>query len=133
MNDQWYLILADGLLILHTLLVAFVILGLLATFVGYFRRWRWVRNLWFRLSHLLVIAVVVAQSWLGMICPLTTWEMALRQKAGEVGYQGSFVEHWLQSILYYSAPGWVFVLGYTLFGALVIVSWFLVKPKKKDP
>ena len=65
-----------------------------------------------------------------MICPLTTWEVALRQKAGQAGYEGSFVEHWLQSILYYSAPNWVFVLGYSLFGALVIASWFLVRPMK---
>lgn len=130
MSDHWFLIFADLLLILHTLLVAFVILGLLATFIGYVRNWRWVRNYWFRLSHLVVIAVVVLQSWLGVPCPLTSWEMALRERAGEAGYDGSFIEHWLQSLLYYSAPDWVFILVYTVFGALVVLSWFLVRPRR---
>lgn len=128
MNDQWLLILADSLLIFHTLLVAFVIFGLVAVFVGRFRNWRWVRNVWFRLTHLVVIGVVVLQSWLGVLCPLTEWEMALRESAGQPGYEGSFIQHWLQSILYYSAPEWVFILAYTLFGSLVVASWFLVRP-----
>lgn len=130
MSDHWFLIFADLLLILHTLLVAFVILGLLATLIGYVRNWRWVRNYWFRLSHLVVIAVVVLQSWLGVLCPLTSWEMALRERAGEAGYDGSFIEYWLQSLLYYSAPDWVFILVYTVFGALVVLSWFLVRPRR---
>lgn len=131
MNNQWFLIFADALLILHTLLVAFVILGLVATFVGYLRGWLWVRNVWFRLTHLLVIGVVVLQAWLGVICPLTSWEMALRAKAGQAGYEGSFIQHWLQSILYYSAPDWVFILAYTVFGALVLASWFVVRPGRQ--
>ena len=130
MDSQWLLIFADALLILHTILVAFVILGLVATFAGYFLNWRWVRNFWFRLSHLAVIAIVVLQSGLGVLCPLTSWEMALRAKAGEAGYEGSFIQHWLQSILYYSAPDWVFILAYTVFGALVLASWFVVRPRR---
>ncbi len=130
MDSRWLLIFADTLLILHTMLVVFVILGLVATFAGYFCQWRWVRNFWFRLSHLIVIGVVVLQSWLGVLCPLTAWEMALRAKAGEAGYEGSFIQHWLQSILYYSAPDWVFILAYTVFGALVLASWFVVRPER---
>ncbi|WP_339750916.1 DUF2784 domain-containing protein [uncultured Marinobacter sp.] len=130
MGTQWLLVLADLLLILHTLLVAFVILGLVATFAGHFVGWQWVRHFWFRLSHLIVIGIVVLQSWLGVLCPLTDWEMALRAKAGEAGYEGSFIQHWLQSILYYSAPAWVFILVYTVFGALVLASWFLVRPRR---
>jgi glucan phosphoethanolaminetransferase (alkaline phosphatase superfamily) len=129
MGNDWLLILADALLIFHTMLVAFVILGLVAVYAGYFLKWQWVRNLWFRLSHLTVIAIVVLQSWFGVICPLTEWEMALRERAGDSGYEGSFIQYWLQSILYYSAPEWVFVLGYTVFGALVLVSWFVVRPR----
>ena len=130
MDSRWLLVFADTLLILHTMLVGFVILGLVATFAGYFCQWRWVRNFWFRLSHLIVIGVVVLQSWLGVLCPLTAWEMALRAKAGEAGYEGSFIQHWLQSILYYSAPDWVFILAYTVFGALVLASWFVVRPER---
>ena len=128
MKDQWFLILADLLLILHVALVAFVILGLVAIFVGGALGWSWVRNLWFRLSHLTVIGIVVLQAWLGVLCPLTSWEMALRNKAGGAVYEGSFIQHWLHSILYYSAPDWVFIMGYTMFGTLVLASWFVVRP-----
>lgn len=130
MNTQWFQILADLLLVFHTLLVVFVIFGLVATLVGYFRQWHWVRNLWFRLSHLMVIGIVVLQAWLGVLCPLTIWEMELRAKAGQGGYEGSFIQHWLETILYYNAPDWVFILVYTLFGALVLASWFLVRPRR---
>lgn len=130
MNAQWFQILADLLLVFHTLLVVFVIFGLVATLVGYFRQWNWVRNLWFRLSHLVVIGIVVLQAWLGVLCPLTIWELALRAKAGQGGYEGSFIQHWLETILYYNAPDWVFILVYTLFGTLVLASWFLVKPRR---
>ncbi|MGP9833039.1 DUF2784 domain-containing protein [Marinobacter sp. NSM] len=130
MDANWFQIFADLLLLFHILLVAFVIFGLVATLVGYFRQWSWVRNLWFRLSHLVVIGIVVLQAWLGVLCPLTIWEMELRAKAGQGGYEGSFVQHWLETILYYNAPDWVFILVYTLFGALVLASWFLVRPRR---
>ncbi|MBE0486035.1 DUF2784 domain-containing protein [Marinobacter sp.] len=130
MDANWFQILADLLLAFHTLLVMFVIFGLLATLIGYFRQWNWVRNIWFRLSHLVVIGIVVLQAWLGVLCPLTIWEMELRAKAGQGGYEGSFIQHWLQTMLYYNAPDWVFILVYTLFGTLVLASWFLVRPRR---
>lgn len=128
MDARWFQIFADLLLVLHTLLVTFVLFGLVATFLGYVFKWAWVRHFWFRFSHLVVIGVVVLQSWLGVLCPLTAWEMALRERAGDAGYEGSFIQHWLQSILYYTAPDWVFILSYSVFGALVLASWFLVRP-----
>jgi hypothetical protein len=75
--------------------------------------------------------VVVAQAWLGVICPLTTLEMWLREKAGEATYAGSFVEHWLQDLLYYEAPPWVFVAAYSAFGLLVLATWWYFPPKSK--
>ena len=124
-----YLLLADALLLTHVLFVAFVIFGLLFTITGRFLGWSWVRNPYFRLTHVVAIGVVVLQSWLGMICPLTIWEMALRAKAGDATYAGTFVAHWLQTILYYQAPNWVFALVYTIFGLLVAASWIWVRPR----
>ncbi|MEM1113061.1 MAG: DUF2784 domain-containing protein [Pseudomonadota bacterium] len=122
------LLLADLVLLLHVVFVAFVVLGLVAILLGGWLDWRWVRRRWFRALHLLGIGVVALQAWLGVICPLTTLEMALRQAAGAETYSGSFIQHWLQSLLYYSAPPWVFIAVYTAFGALVLASWFLVPP-----
>ena len=121
---------ADTILVVHSLFVVFVLFGLILIFVGYFRNWRWVRNIWFRTIHLLAIAIVAIQSWIGIICPLTIWEMSLRDKAGEAIYSGSFLRHWLHYLLYYDAPEWVFITAYTVFGALVLASWFVVRPTR---
>lgn len=122
------LLLADAILVVHVLFVCFVVFGLLAIYLGYALNWQWVRNLRFRLLHLVAIGIVVVQSWLGMICPLTVWEMALRKQAGAVTYAGSFIQHWLHQLLYYSAPDWAFMLLYSAFGLLVLASWFVVRP-----
>ncbi len=118
------------MLFLHVLFVAFVIVGLVLVLVGGFLGWSWVRNRTFRVVHLVAIGIVVLQSWFGMICPLTTIEMALRARAGDATYTGSFIAHWLESLLYYQAPAWVFAVCYTAFGMLVIASWFWVRPRK---
>ncbi len=128
-SSSAYLIAADAVLLLHFGFVVFVVLGLLLILSGGLRGWRWVRNPWFRLAHLCAIAVVVLQSWLSVICPLTTLEMALRQRAGDATYPGSFIGHWLETLLYYRAPAWVFIVIYTLFGALVLASWLWVRPR----
>ncbi len=77
------------------------------------------------------ILVVVAQSWAGLLCPLTTLEQWFRTRAGEVSYDGSFIQYWLERFLYYDAPWWVFVMAYTSFGLLVIVTWVGFPPRKK--
>lgn len=130
--DSAYLLAADALLIAHTLFVAFVVFGLVAIYLGFWLSWSWVRNLWFRVLHLCAIGFVVMQSWLGAICPLTIWEMQLRGKAGQSTYDGSFIQYWLQSILYYEAPEWVFIVLYTVFGILVFASWFIVHPRWRN-
>lgn len=110
-------------------LLSLVVAGLILVFVGKVRKWWWVRNPWFRIIHLIAISVIVIQSWFNVICPLTTFEMALRSRAGEAVYRGSFIAHWLERFLYYQAPPWVFIVCYTAFAALVIGSWFWVSPR----
>lgn len=128
-SNSSYILAADLILFSHVAFVAFVVLGLALIWLGKLLHWHWVRNPWFRLAHLLAIGFVVVESWLGVICPLTRWEMALRERAGEAGYAGSFIAHWLDKILYYQAPLWVFTVCYTLFAAIVIASWFWVRPR----
>jgi Protein of Unknown function (DUF2784) len=128
-SGGWLLFAADLVLLAHALFVAFVVFGLLLILAGKLRAWAWVRNPWFRLAHLAAIGVVVVQSWFGAVCPLTILEMSLRQQAGGAVYPGSFVAHWLEAILYYRAPGWVFALCYTIFGGLVLAGWYWVRPR----
>ena len=123
-----YLVAADAVLLLHVLFVVFVVVGLVLILAGKLMSWNWVRNWWFRVIHLAAIGIVVLQSWLGVICPLTTLEMYLRGRAGDATYTGSFVSHWLESILYYRAPAWVFAVAYTAFAIVVLMSWIWVRP-----
>jgi len=120
---------ADAILLLHVFIVLFVVFGLVLIFAGKVRNWLWVWNPWFRLIHLLAIGAVVIQAWFGVICPLTTIEMALRSRTGDAVYAGSFMSHWLEALLYYHAPPWVFAVCYTVFGAMVIGAWFWVRPR----
>lgn len=122
-------LLADIVLLAHFSIVLFVIGGLVLIFAGNKLRWHWVNRLWFRVTHLLAIAIVIAESWLGITCPLTTLESWLRSRAGETPYTDSFIEHWVQSIIFYDAPNWLFTTAYTLFGLLVVMAWWLYPPK----
>ena len=45
--------------------------------------------------------------------------MKLRSQAGDIVYHGSFIAHWIDKLVFYQAPSWVFILCYTLFG-----HWF---------
>ena len=129
-SDFLLLLAADMLLFGHVVFVAFVVFGLALIFVGKATDWDSVRNPWFRITHLVAICTVAIQSWVGVICPLTTWEMALRERAGDVTYSGSFISHWLEAILYHQAPAWVFTVCYTVFAAVVAASWFWVRPRR---
>ena len=119
-----YQALADIVLLLHFTVVFFIVAGLVLVVAGnVVWRWRWVNNMWFRLAHIAAIGVVVLQAWLGQLCPLTTLESWLRVKAGSPSYSKSFMEHWVQRVLFYEAPFWVFALAYTVFGLLVVFAW----------
>lgn len=130
MSDKLLLLIADSVLFLHILVVAFVFFALIAILIGGVLKWGWVKNPWFRSAHLICIAVVVAQAWAGVVCPLTTLEMWLRSLAGEVTYSGSFISHWMGQLLYHDLPAWVFTSIYTAFAALVFASWFWVRPRR---
>ena len=123
-----YALLADAVLVLHAGIVLFVVGGLLLVVLGNWRGWPWVNRPWFRLAHLAAITVVVAESWLGLTCPLTTLEWWLRARAGVAPYESSFIAYWLQTLLFYEAPGGVFALAYTVFGVLVAAAWWRFPP-----
>jgi hypothetical protein len=126
-----YQLFADAVLALHLAVVLFVVAGLALVVAGNLRGWPWVNDWWFRLAHLAAIAIVVAQAWLGRICPLTTLEAWLRQRAGAPTYTGSFVEHWVGRVLFYDLPMWVFTAAYTAFGLLVLAGWWYFPPRRR--
>jgi hypothetical protein len=124
--------LADSVLALHVALVLFVVGGLVAVVAGnLLGRWPWVNALWFRLAHLATIAFVAAEAWVDIVCPLTTLEMWLRSKTRTATYQGGFIEHWLQALLFWQAPPWVFTIAYTAFALAVAAAWWRFPPASR--
>lgn len=81
---------ADGVLVLHAAFVLFVVAGGLLVL-------RWAKLAWLHLPAVLWAAFV---EFTGRICPLTPLEVALRRHAGEAGYTGDFLEHYLVTVIY---------------------------------
>jgi uncharacterized membrane protein YhhN len=86
--------LADGVLVVHLAFVLFVVLGGLLAL-------RWPRVAW---VHVPVALYGAAIEYVGFICPLTPLEVWLRERGGEAGYQGGFVEHYITAALSTSTP-----------------------------
>ncbi|MGD0074026.1 MAG: DUF2784 domain-containing protein [Candidatus Binataceae bacterium] len=125
-----YRILADAVVIVHAAYVGFVVLGFAAILIGVIRRWRWVRNFWFRALHLAAIGVVVLMAIAGVACPLTTLENYLREKVGDTGYPGDFIGYWAHQLIFFRGPLWVFTVCYVGF-ALLVIAVFVVAPPKR--
>jgi len=117
---------ADALLVTHFLIAAFIVGGLLLTWIGALRRWRWVRNPWFRYLHLCAIAFVALEAVLGIACPLTVWEDLLRGGLRP----GSFVGRWVYAALYYRAPEWVFTAAYLAWTAATLATLKWIPPAR---
>jgi hypothetical protein len=124
----FYRILADVTVVIHAAYVLFVILGLVFVLLGYLLKWEWVRNRSFRVLHLAMILVVVAEAWCNITCPLTVWEKELRRAAGQAGYQGDFIANFVHDALFFDCSDWVFTLCYTVFGGLVLATLWLIPP-----
>lgn len=123
-----YSLLANVVLTIHSAFVTFVVLMVPCIYLGKALHWRWIRIYWLRIAHLVGILIVVAQAWAGAICPLTTLEMWLREQGGLNTYGESFIEHWLQELIYWNFPAWVFIFVYSLFALLVVSTWYVVPP-----
>ncbi len=87
---MWYAALANLTLLLHLGFVLFVSVGAVAVF--------------FRprlaLLHLPCVVYGAAIELVGWICPLTPFEQRMRVLAGQSGYTGGFIEHYVGGLLY---------------------------------
>ncbi|MEW6353004.1 MAG: DUF2784 domain-containing protein [Pseudomonadota bacterium] len=126
-----YAILADVVLVTHAAFVLFVIAGQALILLGWSQGWNWTRNVPFRAAHLFAIGFVAVEAWLGRVCPLTVWETRLRELAGARGYETDFITYWVQRLLFYDFPEWVFTLAYSLFLLLVIITFIAYPPRRK--
>lgn len=118
---------ADALLVVHFLVVAFIVGGLVLVWIGAAAGWRWVTNAWFRYLHLGAIAFVAGEALAGIACPLTVWEDLLRGGARPE----SFIGRWVRQALYYQAPEWMFTTAYLAWAAATLITLKLVPPRRR--
>jgi hypothetical protein len=104
---------ADGVLILHAAFVLFVTVGGLLLL-------RWAKLAWLHVPAVVWAAFI---EFTGRICPLTPLEVSLRQSAGDAGYAGDFIEHYIVSLLY---PDGLTRDTQTTLGALVVAVNVLI-------
>jgi Protein of Unknown function (DUF2784) len=119
-----YHILADLLVGVHALFVGFVIVGGLLAL-----RWPWVAVL--HIPAAIWGALIEFQGW---ICPLTPLEQSLRAAAGQAGYQGGFIEHYLLPVLYPAGltRGVQLTLGATVILVNLLVYGFLLARRRQS-
>jgi len=90
MTPSIYPILAEIVVVLHFLFVVFAVLGGFLVW-----RWRWVA--WLHVPAAIWAVMIEFGGW---ICPLTPLEVWLRQQAGQGGYEGGFLAHYVTPLLY---------------------------------
>ncbi len=119
--------LADTVVAVHFLIVLFIVAGLPLVYLGVALKWAWVRSRGWRALHLGAILFVAAESLLGITCPLTAWEEALRGRQPAVG----FIERWIHRVMFFDAPTWAFTMAYLAFAVLVLATWMAVPPDRQ--
>ncbi len=133
---MFYRLLADAISAIHLGLMLYVVVGQLAILLGIVFRWRWIRNPWFRWTHLAAILTVAAEAVLYIDCPLTNWEDTLRALANENVDQRSFTARLVHTLLFPDVPDLDYeFLTYCYYGfaALVLATFVLAPPGRRAP
>ena len=87
---MWYQAAGDLVVVLHLLFIGFVVGGV-------FLAWRWPRVIW---AHIPAVIYGALVEFAGFTCPLTVLENDLRRRAGQAGYRGGFIAHYLVKVIY---------------------------------
>ena len=127
-----FTLLADVIVIVHCAYVGYVVVGQLAIMLGGVLSWKWVRNFWFRVTHLTAIGIVAFEEAIAVRCPLTIWEDRLREMAGESLRSGTFMGRLFQDLIFVPLPSWAFAWIHVGFAALVLGTFVLFPPRRPD-
>lgn len=109
----------------HLLVIAFNVAGLVLIPLGARLGWTWVRLRWLRALHLASLAVVAAQVALGRACFLTLWQDRLTGNS----HADPMIVRWVNSVIYWPLPLWVFTAAYLAVLAYVVALWWWVRPR----
>ncbi len=127
----WYGLLADLVVTIHLAYVAYVLVGQVLIVIAAPFRWQWARNPWFRLTHLLAIAVVAYEALAEIRCPLTIWEYQLRELA-EQSFDGSatFLGRLMHDLLFIEDQPEIFFTTLYVAMLLLVVQGLIMYPPR---
>jgi hypothetical protein len=131
MTPDRYLLIADAILFLHLAIIAFNLFGLIAIPLGGWLGWGFVRVLWWRALHVGILAVVALQAALGRLCFLTDWQTALLDAAGTATAREPLIAGFVNRLIYWPLPLWVFTVIYVAVCLYVLLLWWLVPPRRR--
>ena len=130
MTPTQFSILANVVLLVHSAVIAFNLFGLIVTPIGAWRRWAFVRIVWWRALHLLSLGIVALQACLGRACFLTLWQNALLGQAGDAASSPPMIMTWVNQLIFWPLPLWGFSLIYVAVALYAIALWWLVPPRR---
>ncbi len=126
-----YGFLADAIVAVHVAYVSYVVIGQLLIWLGLVLRWCWVRNPWFRWTHLVMIVLVGVEAVLDIECPLTSWEGHFRKLAGQAVSGESFVGRLLHNLIFVDWPPWIINSLHVTFAMVVLATFALAPPRRR--
>jgi hypothetical protein len=131
---MFYSLLADAVVAVHLAYVSYVIVGELLIIVGIPLRWQWIRNFWFRVTHLIAMLYPAYEMLSGIDCPLTIWEIQLRAAAGQTAEQRSFVGRLLNDLMFFDCgdDSWVWPWIYGSLAVIFILTFVLAPPRWRN-
>ncbi len=121
---------ATAVLIVHLGVVAFNIFGLIVIPLGAWRRWPFVRRFGWRAVHLGFLGMVAVQALAGRACFLTDLQALLLANAAGGGPE-PLIQHWINHLLYWPLPFWVFTAIYVAVVIYAVALWRLVPPHRR--
>ena len=124
-----YRLLADFIVAIHIGYVFYIFIGMGLIVIGLWRKWNWIRNPWFRLTHFSAIFVPVLELIFKTRCVLTVWEFQFRSLAGQLVTETTFMERLMQQVFFASAPAWLTNGLYYLFAVVIALMLFLAPPR----
>lgn len=120
---------ADCVVFVHVCYVAFVVLGQLFIMIGWLRGWQVARNFWFRITHLILIGVVVFEEIIDVRCPLSIWEQRLRELAGQPTNSDTFLGRMMHALIFHDWPPYVFTILNVTMGTIILITLIFFRPR----
>ena len=118
---------SEIVLLFHFCIFLFMILSFFLIPLGYYQKWEWVKNRYYRLIHLVLMGIIFIETILGFMCPLTILENFLRNDK-EINNKITQIIH---QIMYWDLPSYQFIILYLLSLLYLIFLWCFFKPDFK--